>query len=405
LCFDGFNALTSIVNVVTISPCCIINNLFHGGIVLFQSITKYLVLTVTIMSMLFMTGCGGESGTIEGPSLTEGRWGHTATKLPDGRILILGGQSKPSKRLASAELFDPASSTFSSAASMSDERGVGLSSVLLNNGTVLVFGDTDNGSAEIYDPSTGTWSATGSMNSPRRSSSANLLDDGRVLVAGGADVTKSGDVQFASSEIYDPSSGEWTITGDMLEIHSGQGSIVIDGKVIIFGQFLSEMYDSSTGVWSSIGIPAVERSRGTGVIMLKDGTVMIAGGEWKQPGWQGQTHVMATIQTFDSASNVFSSEAIPSMTKPKYYPSAFLQDNGEVLVVGTAIIELYSPATNLWTTVATLLLDRGTDNVGSPTATELDDGRILVVGGKQETDDKKFIGILSSEIYDPSAVE
>ena len=366
-----------------------------------SKISKFFVCTLITTAMVFVTSCGGGSDTIVGPNISEGRWGHTATKLTDGKVLIVGGQAKPSKTLDSAEIFAPVSSTFASAGKMSTKRGDGLSSVLLNSGKVLVFGDTEDGSAELYDPASGTWSLTGSLNAPRAFASADLLDDGRVLVSGGTDVTKSGDVQFASSEIYDPVSGQWTMTGDMLEIHSGHSSVLLDGKVVIFGQTLAEMYDPDTGVWSSLGAPAVERSRGTSAIILQSGKVMIAGGEWKQPGWQGQVHVMATIQTFDPSSNVFSSSEIPSMTAPHIYQSTFLQDDG-VLVVGTAGIETYNPTTKLWTEVAKFTSDRGTDTNGAPSGTKLDDGRILVIGGKTETDDGKFIGITTSEIYDPS---
>ena len=367
-------------------------------------IPKFFVCTLIIISMVFITSCGGGSDTIVGPNISEGRWGHTATKLTDGRVLIVGGQAKPSKSLDSAEIFDPVSSTFASAGKMSTKRGDGLRSVLLNNGAVLVFGNADDGSAELYDPASGTWSLTGSLNAPRAFASANLLEDGRVLVSGGTDVTKSGDVQFASSEIYDPVSGQWTITGDMLEVHSGHSSVLVNGKVVIFGQTLAEMYDPGTGVWSSVGVPEVERSRGTSAIILQNGKVMIAGGEWKQPGWQGQVQVMATIQTFDPSSNVFSATETPSMTAPHIYQSTFIQDDG-VLVVGTAGVEIYNPTTKLWTEVAQFTSDRGTDTNGAPTGTKLDDGRILVIGGKMETDDGKFIGVATSEIYDPSLKE
>ena len=367
-------------------------------------IPKFFVCTLIIISMVFITSCGGGSDTIVGPNISEGRWGHTATKLTDGRVLIVGGQAKPSKSLDSAEIFDPVSSTFASAGKMSTKRGDGLRSVLLNNGAVLVFGNADDGSAELYDPASGTWSLTGSLNAPRAFASANLLEDGRVLVSGGTDVTKSGDVQFASSEIYDPVSGQWTITGDMLEVHSGHSSVLVNGKVVIFGQTLAEMYDPGTGVWSSVGVPEVERSRGTSAIILQNGKVMIAGGEWKQPGWQGQVHVMATIQTFDPSSNVFSATEMPSMTAPHIYQSTFIQDDG-VLVVGTAGVEIYNATTKLWTEVAQFTSDRGTDTNGAPTGTKLDDGRILVIGGKMETDDGKFIGVATSEIYDPSLKE
>lgn len=365
--------------------------------------TIYAVLVVIVVATL---GCGGGGDTVLGPSLTDARWGHTATTLNDGRVLVVGGQQKPSKPLDTAEIFDPVSSTWSSAGKLSVKRGEGHTSVLLNDGSVLVFGDTDEGSAEIYEPASGTWSVTGSMVDPRRWASASVLEDGRVLVAGGSDVTKTGGSAFTTAEIYDPSSGTWSAIAPMMEEHYGQSSASVGGKVILFGEFLAEIYDPGTGIWSSGGVPAVPRAQGTNALVRKDGKIMVSGGEWQQPGWYGQNHVMGTIQIFDPATLQFDSESIPPMSSPRIYHYSFPQADGRIVMVGGAevdgepeTIEAYTPSTNLWAPIANLSVPRGR----LYTANELGDGRILIVGGKQETDDKKFVGIGSSEIYNPSA--
>jgi len=89
--------------------------------------------------------------------MAEARGGHTATLLPDGRVLVAGGSPDsvlagggPLLTLASAELYDPIRRSWTAAASM-DESRFGFAAVLLEDGTVLVAGGWP-ASAELYDP-------------------------------------------------------------------------------------------------------------------------------------------------------------------------------------------------------------------------------------------------------------
>jgi hypothetical protein len=152
-------------------------------------------------------------------SMTTERALHTATLLADGRVLITGGfnnYNNGSTSLTSAELFDPATGTFSATGSMADGRTFDTAT-LLTDGRVLVTAGVRNGwdyvnflaSAEIYDPVTGTFSPTGPMPDRLCSQSATLLSDGRVLIAGGT----NGSIDFASAELFDPTTGTFTPTG------------------------------------------------------------------------------------------------------------------------------------------------------------------------------------------------
>lgn len=134
---------------------------------------------------------------------------HTATLLPNGQVLVAGGQNGLT-HLASAEVYDPTTNAWSSVADMSSPR-LDASATLLPTGLVLVAGGHyfDNGSssyvhlatAELYDPSTTTWSPTASMNTARSfGPTTTLLPNGRVLAAGGRD--SSGVPAFA--ELYGP---------------------------------------------------------------------------------------------------------------------------------------------------------------------------------------------------------
>ena len=137
-------------------------------------------------------------------SLATARSYHTATLLPDGRVLASGGHTGRAAT-ATAEVYDPATGVWTPTGSMGQAR-VRHSATLLPDGSVLVVGGQSSGdgltSAEIYDPGTGTWRDTGSLAEGRASHTANLLPDGRPPVSGGGGTGGTGPV--ASAEIYDP---------------------------------------------------------------------------------------------------------------------------------------------------------------------------------------------------------
>jgi hypothetical protein len=144
-------------------------------------------------------------------NMVSARERHTATLLPDGKVLVAGG-AVLSTNMASTELYDPAKGTWVATGSMAYPR-IGTAP-LLPNGKVLLTGGAVNKShvtsAELYDPSTGAWSTTGDLIAARRFHTATLLTNGHVLVAGGG----WGD-DSASAELYDPATGKWSTTGAM----------------------------------------------------------------------------------------------------------------------------------------------------------------------------------------------
>src|SRR5450755_1284917 len=159
------------------------------------------------------------SGTfVNTGSLATAHDSHTATLLPNGKVLVAGGVNGPGDQTATAiaELYDPASGTWTATGSLVTARYV-HAATLLPNGKVLVTGGyNDSGrlaSAELYDPASGTWTATGSLATGRRFHTATLLPNGKVLVAGGNALVGGGAI--ASAELYDPASGIWTATGSL----------------------------------------------------------------------------------------------------------------------------------------------------------------------------------------------
>jgi hypothetical protein len=134
-------------------------------------------------------------------SLGTARENHTATLLPSGKVLVAAGHNDSSGYLNSAELYDPASGSWSSTGSLVPVR-YNHTATLLPNGKVLVAGGGNPGplsSAELYDPASGSWSSTGSLGTARYNHTATLLPNGKVLVAGGHGIS--------SAELYDPGLG------------------------------------------------------------------------------------------------------------------------------------------------------------------------------------------------------
>jgi hypothetical protein len=179
-------------------------------------------------------------------SMTVARFNHTATPLPNGHVLIAGGGgptgvgsasnvgSAPS--LASAELYDPASGKFTATGSMVGAR-FWHTATLLPDGHVLMAGGDDGTrplvTAELYDPMAATFTTTGPMAAPRYLQTATQLANGRVLVAGGyADNVGS----LASAEVYDPNSATFNPAGSMSDSRvEHTATLLSDGRVLIAG--------------------------------------------------------------------------------------------------------------------------------------------------------------------------
>ena len=134
------------------------------------------------------------------------RYGHTATLLANGQVLVAGGFTLPGGYLASAELYDPATGMWTATDNLATERG-GHTATLLPNGQVLAAGGVSVGSAqhdhhipraELYDPASGSWTRTDNLQPGRYLHTATLLHNGKVLVSGGY----SDDGFLARADLY-----------------------------------------------------------------------------------------------------------------------------------------------------------------------------------------------------------
>lgn len=179
-----------------------------------------------------------------GGRMLEPRLSHTATRLRDGRVLLAGGYGAGREYLASAELYDPRSGRVVRTGPMTAARA-GHVAVLLADGRVLVVGGVGTGwtflsSAEVYDPATNAFVATGAMRVPRESHVAVALPDGSVLVVGGHAGRRADIVLYASSERWHPAAdggrGAFRPAGDMtIRRHKHDAVVLADGRVLVTG--------------------------------------------------------------------------------------------------------------------------------------------------------------------------
>ena len=331
--------------------------------------------------------------------------GETATLLHDGRVLV----TEPCG--TTAELYDPRTGTFTATGSLTVTRGGGTAT-LLADGRVLVAGGYNCGaagqdgiwaSAEIYDPASGTFEPTGTMGAAREFHTATLLNDGRVLVAGGVSgppVLAAGGIVLASvttadssssvlstAEIFDPLSGTFRKTGSMGTFRDHHtATLLADGRVLVAGGG-GEGYASSTS--AEVYDPTTDRFEATGSMregrwlhtasLLGDGRVLVLGG--RSP----RDSVYRSAEMYDPRSGKFATAG--SMRDGRQQHTATVLPDGRVFIAGgvwqdgidahvLSATEMYDPSAGTFTRLGSMGTPRS-----EHTATLLPDGRVLIVGG------------------------
>ena len=307
-------------------------------------------------------------------SLNTPRFSQTATLLPNGKVLITGGGvSTGSNHFVptdSAELYDPETGTWIVTDKLKMPR-YGHTATLLANGKVLVAGGLGSSgglnSAELYNPDTGKWSDTGNLTTFRYLHTSTRLQSGKVLLVG----------PWNGAELYDPDTRVWSgIGGPMKDRYAHTATLLEDGSVLISGGEeadvfdnitvfdSAELYNPATGNWSATGKLKKVRSGHTAT-RLSNGTVLVAGGSYDSA---------LSAELYDPVSGqwVMTGE-LNLISHPQ---TSTLLSNGNVLLTSDEYSELYDPATETWSNTAYLNTTRG-----SYTATLLQNGKVLVAGG------------------------
>jgi hypothetical protein len=319
--------------------------------------------------------------------MLEPRSGHTATLLPDGKVLIAGGMRRNQDFYKSSELYDPAAGEFQPTGEMSLGR-VGHSAVLLRSGKVLIaggwigHGTTD--SAELYDPATGKFTVISKMTTRRAHPTATLLANGNVLIAGGDD-HDGRDAAIASAEIFNAETLRFQPTGSLHRARQGQTATLLkDGRVLMAGGSgggliaTAELYDPKTGTFSETGGLITPRYKHTAGL-LPDGRVLVAGGSDGRD-WYGNLN---STETYDPRSGKFSA-AVPLDDRRFKLPDEAVQLlSGKLLVAGgSKEAEVFDPVTGRFTVVSGQMNDKW----HYMSETRLRDGRVLLAGGYPNSD-------------------
>lgn len=287
-------------------------------------------------------------------SLEEGRWGHSATLLPDGRVLIVGGWDDGP--IASAEVWDPETLAFGPAGSLNDARGDEQTAVLLPDGRVLVVGGQGPStgpiaSAEVWDPDTLTFSRAGALaeTTPadsraeaRNRYTATLLQDGRVLfIGGGHHIERGAGSSYRDdrrAEIWDPETMSFGPGGALAEGRQDHTATLLpDGRVLVVGGYQEgvrpgqiasvEVWDPDTETFGQVGSLAEARAEHLATL-LPDGRVLVVSGVAQRAG---DDEIM-TAELWDPDTGSFSPAG--SLASRRSAHTATLLPDGRVLVIG-----------------------------------------------------------------------
>jgi hypothetical protein len=277
--------------------------------------------------------------TVTGSAATA-RVDHTATLLPNGEVLVAGGylglnsQYQP-VYTATAELYNPATGKWTATGSMTVPRAFAGAALLPNGEVLMAGGNNANGSsnttAELYNPSTGTWTATGSMPASH-AAPATLLLNGKVLVADGS-----------TGNLYDLFTGQWTSLSTLYYTGSTSTSaaLLANGDVLVYGNkfscYAGQFYNPSTNSWARTQGQCYNNVSFGSLVLLGTGKVLLAG---DLITYSGHTSPTVRCALYDPSTNTWTATGSLLQAQRR---TATLLPNGKVLSVGGSDAELYTP--------------------------------------------------------------
>lgn len=305
---------------------------------------------------------------------------------------------------------------WASAPDLTAIRGT-TTAVMLEDGRVLAAGGGVGAiplaAGELFEGD--GWTRTGGLTQARRGHQAVVLDDGRVLVSGGI----AGGELLASAEVYDPAVGTWTPTADMTTPRLGHTLTVLsNGRVLAAGgtalesgrgtaggqtirpEASAEIYDPTAGTWSPAGHMASSRFEHTATL-LSDGRVLLVGGLGPV---EGGLAPLASAELFDPAASAFVRTS--DLDEPRTNHAAAVLPDRSVLIIGGA----GGPNGDVSLASAELYDPRQgswtvVESLAEPrtghTASVLADGRVLVTGGETMSRGTRR-SLDGAEVYDPA---
>jgi len=273
----------------------------------------------------------------------------------------------------------------------------GHTATLLPGGKVLITGGVAGkttssilSSQELYDPTTGSWTVTASLTTTRCWHTATLLMNGNVLTTGGL---TSSDELVGTAEIYNPTTGISTPTRPLLNARGYHSATLLpDGTVLVMGGFKNgyyasaELYNPLTETWTSVN-PMQQPHGYHTATTLTNGKILIAGGVG------ANDFRYSALKTYDLANGTWT--PLAAMSTPRWGHKATLLPTGNVLITGgtggscDSSTDLFNPASNSHVISTPMLTARW-----GHTATLLLNGGVLVAGGNN-----CFSNLSSAEVF------
>jgi hypothetical protein len=263
------------------------------------------------------------------------RLAHTATRLPNGKVLMAGGFEWTSGleiAQSSAELYDPVTGVWTPTGSMDTARAW-HTATLLPDGRVLIVGGRNTlggtlAGAELYDPATEKWSNLRTMRDSRSNHAAVLLPDGQVLISGGVQFEPSRRL-LDTSELFDPAKGEWSVGARMAHQRAQHSATLLPaGQVLIVGGSGAddsvELYSPTAGTFTA-GPALANGRRQHSATLLPTGRVLVAGGE-------ADSGSLDSVELYDPAARAWTLG--PPMLRARENHTATLLINGKLLISG-----------------------------------------------------------------------
>ncbi len=304
-------------------------------------------------------------------SMSQTRRNHTATALADGRVLAAGGEEGFNNNvlLATAELWDPKTKTWSSAPPMPSAH-IYHTATRLKNDRVLIAGWQIG---TVFDPLQDKWILPSAMQKYRAYHGADLLIDGTVLVAGGENMGPPG------AERYDPNSNSWTATTALMISYTYGNTVTAlpDGRALVsLGPDVSTsgIYDPVKDAWQFTP-PAKTGRAYHAAARLGSGRILFAGGTGQPFG------LTKTAEIYDPAANSWT--LAQDMSVKRYELRSAILPGGNVIIVGGqngvfdwSSTEIYDETTNSWNSGPTMIKARSEFGLAS-----IGGGELLAVGG------------------------
>lgn len=334
---------------------------------------------------------------------------HRMLPLPDGRLLLQGDVIPPSVGTNTVEVYNPESRTFQRVGQQLALRWQDTSAILHDGRLLIVGGRTNSpnsdvvGTAELLDPVSGLTTPTGSLNIPRTTARAITLQDGRVLIIGGTPFGPNG--TSLASELYDPEIELFTLCGGLIinrPASAVSATVLQDGRVLVAGGSTpigenAELFDPETETFQLTGAMVARRYNHTATL-LPDGRVVFIGGlSTFAPAPPVLTNL---VEVFDPVTETFS--ALGTINTPRRNHTATLLPDGKIVITGgwtntiaaptaTSNVEVFDPATGA-------SVDMG--EMGAPRADHraeaVSSGQVIITGGRNTT-----IALKTAEIFDP----